>query len=251
VLSDVLYVKPGENNPHQSVHVQLDSMNVTMTNVVNVLQIVPPVKDLEITVSPVTLDMITNHPFVHVPLTCMKKTKSVMLVTHYVLLVLVPLMVLIMILLDLVVVVSLKLTEDKTLHIVLVKMVSMKITIPPHQPVDVVILNVVLVSKLLTGVSPVPKTLEENYQIVLALLEPSLIQKLEDVDLVHQNVEPVQEMLISVPIVKPTTTELLDLNLIVHVSIDISKNSTNVSSVTTDVTIVLVKLTIVITVSMI
>jgi hypothetical protein len=194
--------------------------------------------------------MITYHPFVHVPLTCMKKTKSVMLVTHYVLLVLVPLMVLIMILLDLVVVVSLKLTEDKTLHIVLVKMVSMKITIPPHQPVDVVILNVVLVSKLLTGVSPVPKTLEENYQIVLALLEPSLIQKLEDVDLVHQNVEPVQEMLISVPIVKPTTTELLDLNLIVHVSIDISKNSTNVSSVTTDVTIVLEKLIIVIIVSM-
>jgi hypothetical protein len=176
--------------------------------------------------------------------------KSVMLVTHYVLLVPVPLMVLIMILLDLVVVVSLKLTEDKTLHIVLVKMVSMKITIPPHQPVDVVILNVVLVSKLLTGVSPVPKTLEENYQIVLALLEPSLIQKLEDVDLVHQNVEPVQEMLISVPIVKPTTTELLDLNLIVHVSIDISKNSTNVSSVTTDVTIVLEKLIIVIIVSM-
>jgi hypothetical protein len=196
------------------------------------------------------MDMITNHPFVHVPLTCMKKTKFVTAVTHYVLLVLVPLMVLIMILLDLVVVVSLKLTEDKTLHIVLVKMVSMKITIPPHQPVDVVILNVVLVSKLLTGVSPVQKTLEENYLTVLVQQEPSLIQKLEDVDLVHQNVELVQEMLISVPIVKPTTTELLDLNLIVHVSIDISKNLTNVSYVTTDVTIVLEKLIIVIIVSM-
>jgi hypothetical protein len=155
-----------------------------------------------------------------------------------------------MILLDLVVVVSLKLTEDKMLHIVLVKMVSMKITIPPHQPVDVVILNVVLVSKLLTGVSPVQKTLEENYLTVLVQQEPSLIQKLEDVDLVHQNVELVQEMLISVPIVKPTTTELLDLNLIVHVSIDISKNLTNVSYVTTDVTIVLEKLIIVIIVSM-
>jgi hypothetical protein len=136
------------------------------------------------------------------------------------------------------------------LHIVLVKMVSMKITIPPHQPVDVVILNVVLVSKLLTGVSPVQKTLEENYLTVLVQQEPSLIQKLEDVDLVHQNVELVQEMLISVPIVKPTTTELLDLNLIVHVSIDISKNLTNVSYVTTDVTIVLEKLIIVIIVSM-
>lgn len=50
MLLDVLNVKDGENNPHQSVHVQMVPMKPTVTNVGIVLQIVPLVLELEITV---------------------------------------------------------------------------------------------------------------------------------------------------------------------------------------------------------
>jgi hypothetical protein len=50
MLLDVLNVKDGENNPHQSVHVQKVPMKPTVTNVGIVLHNVPPVSELQITV---------------------------------------------------------------------------------------------------------------------------------------------------------------------------------------------------------
>jgi hypothetical protein len=171
-------------------------MNVTMTNVVNVLQIVPPVKDLEITVSPVTLDMITNHQFVHVPLTCMKKTKSVTLVIHYVPLVLVLPMVTVIPKPDLVVLVLSKLTEDKTHQFAPVLIDSMLMKALTHLSVEDVILNVNSVH-LTPYVSPVLKTLEEFYQTVPAQKEPSPMITV-DVDHVLLNVELVPDLPITV-----------------------------------------------------
>jgi hypothetical protein len=84
MLFHVLDVNLGENKTHQFVHVQPEHINVMVTNVVNVLQIVLLAVVLEIIVILVLMDMITNHTFVHVPLTLMKNKKLVMLVTCYV-----------------------------------------------------------------------------------------------------------------------------------------------------------------------
>jgi hypothetical protein len=174
----------------------MDSMNVTMTNVANVLQTVPPVQELEITVSPVTLDMTTNHPFVHVPLTCTKKTKSVTLVIHYVPPVLVLPMVTIIPEPDLVVLVSSKLTEDKTHQFAPVLIDIMLMKALTHLSVEDVTLNVNSVH-LSLSVSPVLKTLEDFYQIVFAQMEPTLMITV-DVEHVLLNVELVQDLLITV-----------------------------------------------------
>lgn len=80
-------------------------------------------------------------------------------------------------------------------------MVTMKIL---TEYVKDVILNVPPV--LLTQfVFYVLKTLVDNYQIVDAQLVLGPTLKLEDVELVPLNVELVQVMLITVPIVKPIT----------------------------------------------
>lgn len=221
-------MKPGENNPHQSVHVLLEHMNVTLTNVVIVLQTVKPVLELEITVSPVTQDMTTNHPFVHVPLTCTKNSKSVMLVTHYVPHVLVLPMVTIIPKPDLAVPVSSKLTEDKTHQFVPVLMDSMLMKPLPHLSVEDVILNVEPVHNT-KPVLPVLKTLEDFYQDVIAQKEPSLKPIPIDVDHVLLNVELVVIILpIIVEYVKLKTLELKEpqqLGLpLVHVLMDTMKD---------------------------